>query len=75
MFTANWNYEGLTVTGNYLDFEVTGKVELSRVAYGGEVKHTVVLDEPICLPWRSGLTDRVILSMKDIKQVRGSGVK
>jgi hypothetical protein len=75
MFTANWNYEGLTVTGDYMDHEVTGKVELSRVAYGGEVKHTVVLDEPIQLPWRSELTDRVILSMRDIKQVRGSGVE
>ena len=71
MFTASWNLEGLTVTGKYMDYEVTGKVELSRVAYGGRVKHTVVLDEPIQLPWRSELTERVILDMAEVERVRG----
>ena len=65
-----WNYEGMQVFGDYLGFSVSGIVELSRVAYGGEVKHYVVLTEEIQLPWRSDLTDRVILSMKDITQVR-----
>ena len=71
MFVAEWNLEGLTVTGKYMDHEVTGKVELSRVAYGGRVKHTVVLDEPIQLPWRSELTERVILDMAEVERVRG----
>lgn len=67
-----WNYEGLRVTGNYLGETVVGVVELSRVAYGGGVKHTVVLDEPIQLPWRTELTDRVILDMANIEQVSSS---
>lgn len=67
-----WNYEGLKVYGNYLDVPVSGRVELSRVAYGGIVKHTVVLDEPISLPWRTGLTDRVILEMSMIERVSSS---
>jgi hypothetical protein len=66
-----WNYEGMTVWGNYLGEEVSGIVEMSRVAYGGRVKHTVVLEEPIQLPWRDGLTDRVILDMAEIVRVRG----
>lgn len=66
-----WDYTGLTVTGLYLnDVKVTGKVESSRVAYGGTVKHTVVLDEPVVLPWRKEPADRLILDMKDILQVR-----
>lgn len=43
-----WNLEGLRVSAVYLDtFHINGSVELSRVAYGGRVRHTVVLDRPI----------------------------
>jgi hypothetical protein len=35
---SNWNLEGLNVWGMYLDmFPVSGRVELSRVKYGGGV--------------------------------------
>jgi|VirMetMinimDraft_7_1064189.scaffolds.fasta_scaffold96534_3 hypothetical protein len=64
-----WNYEGLRVSGDYLGFPVTGVVNLSRVAFGGDIKHTVVLDEQLQLPWRNELTDCVILSMKEITRV------
>jgi hypothetical protein len=64
-----WNYEGLRVSGDYLGFPVTGVVNLSRVAFGGDVHHTVVLDEQLQLPWRNELTDCVILSMKEITRV------
>lgn len=42
-----WNLEGMQVTGGYLEgtVEVTGRVTLSRVAYGGGVEHHVKLDE------------------------------
>lgn len=64
-----WNYEGMTVTGKYLgEFPVSGVVELSRVAYGGRVKHTVVLNEPIMV--YGAERDRVILDMAEIEQVR-----
>ena len=65
-----WNYEGLNVWGEYMDeFPVCGVVELSRVAYGGGVKHTVVLKEPIMV---YGVErDRVILNHNEIKRVKG----
>ena len=64
-----WNYEGMEVTGVYMEtFHVVGRVELSRVAYGGRVKHTVVLDAPIEVFGAS--RDRVILDMEDITRVR-----
>ena len=33
-----WNYEGLRVSGDYLGFPVTGVVNLSRVAFGGDTR-------------------------------------
>ena len=65
----NWILEGMQVTGKYIgDYPVSGRVELSRVAYGGEVKHTVVLDNPIevygAKRWR------VILNHSDIETVK-----
>lgn len=67
-----WNLEGMTVTGKYLgDVLVTGKVESSRVAYGGRVKHTVVLDEPVSFRWRQEPADRLILDHESILTVRG----
>jgi len=43
-----WYLEGKHVKGLYLgDIPVSGTITESRVAYGGSVKHTVLLDEPI----------------------------
>lgn len=64
-----WNYEGMTVTGLYMgDFPVTGKVELSRVKYGGEVTHHIALESPIVV--YGATRDRVILDHKEIESVR-----
>lgn len=63
------NYNTLKVRGTYLDHPVCGTIESSRVAYGGRVKHTVVLDEPIQLPWRTELTTTVILDHGNIEVV------
>jgi len=65
-----WNLEGMTVTGTYCEVPVSGKVELSRVAYGGRVKHTVVLDKPIQLKWRTESTTRVILDHTEVITVK-----
>lgn len=64
-----WDYTGLKVTGNYMgEFPVSGRVESSRVAYGGEVKHTVVLDEPIAV--YGAIRDRVILEMPYVVSIQ-----
>jgi hypothetical protein len=65
----SWNLEGLVVKAKYLqEFPVQGRVELSRVAYGGSVKHTVVLDLPIVV--YGAVRDRVILDHTEVEQVR-----
>lgn len=72
----NWNLEGLCVKGLYMgEYHVTGKVTLSRVAYGGEVQHYVLLDEPLnilggAVKRESG--ERVIVEHKYITQVSSS---
>jgi hypothetical protein len=43
-----WNLESKRVTGMYLGmFPYTGSVTESRVKYGGQVQHTVLVDQPI----------------------------
>ena len=65
-----WNLEGSKVKGLYLgEFPVTGTVELSRVAYGGEVHHYVNLDKAVELPFTDELRDYVILNEKQIEGV------
>ena len=64
-----WDYTGLRVTGKYMgEFDVQGLVESSRVAYGGEVKHTVVLDAPITV--YGAIRERVILEMPYVVSVQ-----
>jgi hypothetical protein len=61
----SWNREGQKVTGIYLNsYTVMGKVESSRVKYGGAVQHTVVLFQPIEV--FGAVRDRVLLDEKDI---------
>lgn len=43
----SWNLEGRRVSGVYLERNhINGTVTESRVAYGGRVLHTVLLDQP-----------------------------
>lgn len=66
-----WNLEGSMVAGAYMgEFPVVGRVELSRVKYGGEVSHHIVLEEPIEV--YGALRDRVILNHRDVQQVWGN---
>lgn len=65
-----WNLEGLCVEAKYLDeFLVSGKVESSRIAYGGKVKHTVVLNEPLAMRWRSEPAERLIVDHEMVMRV------
>lgn len=63
-----WDLEGLKVEGKYMgDIAVAGRVESSRVKYGGEVVHTVVLDAPINV--YGAERDRVLLENKYVERV------
>lgn len=43
----SWDLTGKKINGLYLGlFPYTGTVVESRVKYGGDVQHTVVVDEP-----------------------------
>lgn len=65
----SWNLEGMTVRARYLDDHmVTGRVELSRVAFGGRVHHTLVLDKPLNL--FGTVRDRVIVEHQTVEQVQ-----
>jgi hypothetical protein len=69
---VSWNLEGLRVNGLYMGcFPISGKVDLSRVKYGGEVSHHIALDEPIKV---YGTTrDRIILEHKFVNRILGAG--
>lgn len=64
----NWNLEGQHISGLYLDkFHINGRVELSRVKYGGGVSHHVVLDRPITV--YGAQRDRVIVDHEHVTGV------
>ncbi len=63
-----WNLEGKIITATYLgDYPVTGKVVNSRVAYGGSVKHTIELSQPINIYGTD--RDRLIIDHETITQL------
>ena len=67
----NWNLEGERVEALYLgDILVSGRVELSRVQYGGEVSHHVALANPLTLYGNTRAAgERVIIEHKNITRV------
>lgn len=68
---GNWNLEGLHVTGLYMGlFPVSGRVELSRVKYGGGVQHTIVLDHPVQI--YNTMRDRLLLDNENVTSVRSA---
>lgn len=67
-----WDLTGLVIDAVYLDVPVIGRVVNSRVAYGGDVHHTLVLLTPIQLPFKSTPTDRCIVDHKSVTRVRSS---
>lgn len=67
----NWNLEGLRVNGLYMGiFPISGKVNMSRVKYGGEVSHHITLDETIKV--YGEVRDRIILEHKFVNRVLGA---
>jgi len=68
----SWILEGKRVKGRYLgdsSMEVAGMVMESRVAYGGTVKHHVVLDKPLVLSFSSTPRVSVILDGCHVDEV------
>jgi hypothetical protein len=66
-----WNLEGLRVSAVYMEeFPIVGQVVLSRVALGGRVKHTVVLDEPIEV--YGNLRYRVLIDHQTVARVQSN---
>jgi hypothetical protein len=62
-----WNKEGQRVAGVYLGaYTVSGVVLSSRVKYGGEVQHTVQLDQPVQVFGRTA--DILLLDESDLFQ-------
>jgi hypothetical protein len=62
-----WNKNGSTIRGQYLgEYEFTGIVQESRVSYGGKVLYTVIVDEPIALPFTSETRSVVIVNEDQI---------
>jgi hypothetical protein len=48
-------------------FPYTGTVESSRVKYGGEVQHTVIVDEPFKV--YGDVRDRILVSITEINRI------
>jgi len=64
-----WNKEGHKVRVNYMGQELAGVVVESRVKYGGRVGHTVELDEPVLLRFRTEPASRVLVEEQDVVEV------
>ena len=68
-----WNLEGLCVEATYLeDYAVEGRVESSRVSYGGGVKHTIVLRNPMMIYGTK--RDRIIIDHETVNRVKNATV-
>jgi hypothetical protein len=64
-----WDLTGMTVWARYMDeIDVCGRVESSRVKYGGEVQHTVVLNDSITVYGQQ--RDRLLIEDKYITRVK-----
>ncbi len=64
-----WDLEGMIVTGKYIgEFNIIGKVRVSRISFGGDIKHHIDLDTPIEV--YGSIRDSVIINHYDIETVR-----
>lgn len=61
-----WDLTGKNVTGFYLGAHpVRGRVESSRVKYGGSVQYTVVLDTPLQV--FGAMRETVLMDHRDVE--------
>ena len=63
-----WDLTGERINGLYMGlFPYVGTVESSRVKYGGEVQHTVKVDEPFKV--YGEIRDRILVSVTEINRI------
>lgn len=69
----SWDLTGKKINGLYLGlFPYTGTVVESRVKYGGEVQHNVVVDEPFTV---YGLVrDRILVCGNEFNRIIEEGL-
>ena len=64
----NWNLEGQRVNGLYMGlFPYSGLVESSRVKYGGQVQHTILVDEPFKV--YGAVRERILVDVAEINRI------
>ena len=64
----NWDLEGCRVNGLYMGlFPYSGLIESSRVKYGGEVQHTIVVDEPFKV--YGEMRERILVGKAEINRI------
>jgi len=69
MVNNMWNLEGMHITARYMnDAIVSGRVETSRVALGGRVKHSVVLDKPTEIFGTS--RERLLINHEEVTSIK-----
>jgi hypothetical protein len=63
-----WDLTGERINGLYMGlFPYSGLVEESRVKYGGEVQHTVLVDEPFKV--YGAVRERILVSNKEVNRI------
>jgi hypothetical protein len=63
-----WDLTGERINGLYMGlFPYTGTVESSRVKYGGDVQHTVVVDEPFRV--YGEVRERILVSVTEVNRI------
>jgi hypothetical protein len=68
----NWDLEGKRINGLYMGvFPYSGTVESSRVKFGGDVQHAVVVDEPFKV--YGEMRDRILIGIKEINRILQQG--
>ena len=63
-----WDLTGERINGLYMGlFPYTGTVESSRVKYGGDVQHTVIVDEPFKV--YGDVRERILVSITEVNRI------
>ena len=63
-----WNLEGQRINGLYMGlFPYSGLVLNSRVKFGGDVQHTVLIDEPIKVYGED--RDMILVSKDEVNRI------
>jgi hypothetical protein len=63
-----WNLEGKRINGLYMGlWPYSGVVENSRVKYGGDVQHTVLVDEPFKV--FGEMRERILVGVAEVNRI------